>query len=72
MKKLLLVSVLFSLFPGVSMAYVGPGLGMGVIGVAVGIIFAVFLVIVGVFWYPVKRLINSKKISEEKQSQEKN
>ena len=37
-------------------AYLGPGLGLGAIGAFFGIIFAVFLAIVGMFWYPLKRV----------------
>jgi hypothetical protein len=38
-------------------AYVGPGLGLGVIGALIGVVTAVFLAIIGVFWYPLKRLL---------------
>lgn len=42
-------------------AYVGPGLGLGVLGVLLGGILAVVLAVVGVVWYPVKRLLKKKK-----------
>jgi hypothetical protein len=42
-------------------AYVGPGMGLGVIGAAFGLVAAVFLAIVGMVWYPVKRLIRGKR-----------
>lgn len=38
-------------------AYVGPGLGLGAIGAFFGAVLAVLLAILGVFWYPLKRLI---------------
>ena len=38
-------------------AYVGPGLGLGAIGAVVGLIVAILLAILGVIWYPLKRLI---------------
>ena len=38
-------------------AYLGPGLGLGAIGVALGVIGSILLGIVSVVWYPVKRLI---------------
>ena len=50
---LVLIFVLF----GKAHAYVGPGVGLGVIGAFVGTVLAVLLAIVGVIWYPVKRLI---------------
>ena len=45
-------------------AYVGPGLGLGAIGAFVGIIVAVFLAIVGVIWYPLKRLLRKLKAAK--------
>jgi hypothetical protein len=45
-------------------AYVGPGLGLGVIGAVIGGIIAILLAIVGVVWYPVKRVLRKKKRSE--------
>jgi hypothetical protein len=38
-------------------AYVGPGLGLGALGVVLGLITSIFLAIIGIFWYPIKRLI---------------
>jgi hypothetical protein len=45
------------LYPLPACAYVGPGLGLGVLGVLLGILFSVFLAIFGIFWYPIKRLL---------------
>jgi len=44
------------LFPLQVHAYVGPGLGLGVLGVVLGILFSVILGLLGIFWYPIKRL----------------
>ncbi|MDG2535078.1 hypothetical protein P6144_15565 [Sphingomonas sp. HITSZ_GF] len=38
-------------------AYTGPGLGLGAVGVALGLVGSIFLAIVSVVWYPVKRLV---------------
>lgn len=38
-------------------AYLGPGLGLGAITTALGVLGAILLGIVSVVWYPVKRLI---------------
>jgi hypothetical protein len=40
-----------------ALAYVGPGLGLGVIGSVFGVIAAILLAIIGVVWYPLKRLL---------------
>jgi len=37
-------------------AYVGPGRGVGVIGTIVGLVMALVLAVVGLLWYPLKRL----------------
>lgn len=43
--------------PGAAAAYTGPGLGLGAIGVAFGLIGSLLLGIASIVWYPVKRLI---------------
>jgi len=55
-----LVILYFFFIPSVN-AYIGPGLGMGVIGSIFGILFAFFLGIVGVIWYPIKRFFKRRK-----------
>lgn len=59
MRKIaLFISVLLmAMWPLVASAYVGPGLGVGALGVIIGIISSIFLAIVGIFWYPIKRFI---------------
>ena len=42
-------------------AYVGPGMGLGVLGAAFGLVTAIFLGLVGMVWYPVKRLLRGKR-----------
>jgi flagellar motor component MotA len=42
-------------------AYIGPGAGLGVLGAIFGAIMAVVLAVLGVFWYPIKRLLNRRK-----------
>lgn len=41
-------------------AYVGPGLGVGVIGALFGLIMTVLLAFLGLFWYPIKKLFRKK------------
>ena len=38
-------------------AYTGPGLGMGILSIAVGVLGSIFLGILAVIWYPIKRVI---------------
>lgn len=46
-------------------AYVGPGLGLGVLGAILGGLAAVLLAILGVVWYPLKRLLRKRKRVEQ-------
>ena len=39
-------------------AYVGPGLGLGMIGVILGILGAIVLAFFAILWYPFKRLLS--------------
>ena len=43
--------------PSAAHAYLGPGLGLGAVGVALGVVGSILLGIFSVLWYPVKRLI---------------
>lgn len=62
----LIVSVAsFLLLPMVALAYVGPGAGLTAIGTVLALIGAVLLGIFGFIWYPVKRLLRSKKTTED-------
>ena len=55
--KFLLIILFLVTIPSSGEAYVGPGLGLGVVGAVIGIIVAVFLAFVGMLWYPIKRFI---------------
>lgn len=57
MRPIILI-IIFSLFlPSAVHAYIGPGLGAGVIGVVLGLITSLLLAIMAIFWYPIKNLI---------------
>jgi hypothetical protein len=40
-----------------ALAYVGPGLGAGALASVLGVLVGVLMLVVGVVWYPAKRLI---------------
>ena len=61
MIRAILAVVLLIASSGQAFAYVGPGLGLGAIATVLGFIAAVLLAIVGVIWYPFKRLIRRFK-----------
>ena len=66
MKQLSLI-ILLTLFSAPAMAYVGPGLGLGVIGTIFGVVAAVVLALFGLFWYPLKRAFKKRKGNVETQ-----
>ena len=56
MKFAALFFIAFALYASSAQAYVGPGIGLGAIGAIVGIVLSVLMAIVGIFWYPIKRM----------------
>ncbi len=42
-------------------AYLGPGLGAGALSVVLGLLAAFFMAIVGVVYYPIKRLLKKRR-----------
>lgn len=48
-----------------ALAYVGPGLGLGALGVIFGLGLSVVLAVAALVWYPVKRMIKGRKAAKE-------
>lgn len=69
MFKLISSSIIFCLITTSSFAYLGPGVGGGVIAATIGIIVAIFAGLFGLIWFPVKRLLKKRK---EKKDQQQN
>lgn len=44
-------------YPAVSLAYVGPGLGVGALALLSGLLGSILLALLSIFWYPLKRLL---------------
>lgn len=55
----IIVSLLL-LWPVVGLAYIGPGMGAGVIATALGFVGAILLGLFAVLYYPIKRMIKRK------------
>lgn len=56
-----LFSILLLAYPPLALAYIGPGLGAGAVTVVLGIASGLLMLLVGVVWYPVKKLIRRFK-----------
>ena len=64
----LILTILFSLFITTSShAYLGPGVGGGVIAATIGVIVAIIAALFGLIWFPVKRLLKKRKERKENQ-----
>ena len=59
------VLILISLSSSVY-AYIGPGMGGGIILATIGIVIAIFAAIFGIIWFPIKRLIQKRKEKKQK------
>ena len=56
-----LIIILLILFPTYSYAYLGPGMGGGIIAATIGVVVAIFAAIFGILWFPIKRFLKNRK-----------
>ena len=69
MHKLTLITSIFFIMTSSSYAYLGPGIGGGVVAATFGIIIAIFGGLFGLLWFPIKNLL--KKRNEKKKNNQK-
>ena len=60
MNKMNLIIALLSINSSV-FAYIGPGIGGGIIAGVLGVIGAVLLALFGILYYPIKRMLKNRK-----------
>lgn len=60
MKKINLIIILLIISSPAS-AYIGPGMGGGLIAAVLGVIGAILLAIFGILYYPIKRMLKNRK-----------
>jgi membrane protein implicated in regulation of membrane protease activity len=60
--------VFLALQPSLALAYIGPGVGAGAIAAVLGVLGSIFLAIVAVLYYPIKRLLKGRKSRAAKTS----
>ncbi|WP_254428500.1 hypothetical protein [Ruegeria atlantica] len=46
-------------------AYIGPGAGLGAVAVTIAVVLGGLFLIVGLVWFPLKRLLRGKKVAAE-------
>ena len=61
---------IFSIIPQMALSYIGPGMALSTILIALGVVGSLLLAILAVIYYPIKRLIKKtrfkKKIKKNK------
>ena len=60
---------IFFSFVSASYAYLGPGIGGGILAATLGVVIAIFAAIIGIIWFPLKRFLKrrkEKKIEKQK------
>ncbi len=66
LNQIFIISFLLMLMTTSSFAYLGPGIGGGIIAITLGILFTLVAFLFGILWFPLKRLINKYKKNKEK------
>lgn len=54
-------ALVLAALPSAALAYIGPGVGAGAIGAVLGVLGSIFLAIVAVVYYPIKRMMKGRK-----------
>ena len=65
MSRILTLAVGLLFIAGPAQAYIGPGVGAGLIATVMGILTAIALAIVAIVWYPIKRLLRRSASSSK-------
>jgi hypothetical protein len=65
MRKTLMLAIVaaIALQPTMAQAYIGPGLGVGVISAVLGFVASLAMAVVALIWYPIKRLFRRRRPS---------
>ena len=58
-----LIALWGMLLPSPALAYIGPGAGLGAIALAAALGLGILLLLVGLLWYPLKRMFKKGKTS---------
>ena len=64
-----LVTFFTFLIPSLAHAYLGPGVAGGIIAATIGIVVAIFAVIFGILWFPIKRFLKKRRNAKQEKEQ---
>lgn len=62
------VTLLLNLTPIQAYAYIGPGMGLGAAATVLGLFVAFILLLVGLIWLPIRRMLRQRKQKQQSQS----
>lgn len=61
LKIFLFTTVTFFIIYGSSHAYLGPGIGGGILIATLGVVIAICAAIFGLVWYPLKKVLKNRR-----------
>ena len=62
--------IFFTFFiPSLAHAYLGPGVGGGIIMATIGVVVAIFAAIFGILWFPIKRFLKKRRSAKQEKKQ---
>ena len=59
--QILIILIFFSFYPEILFAYIGPGMAGGLVASIAGIILAIFIGLISILYFPIKRFLKNKK-----------
>lgn len=63
--KIISLIIFLLLINNPAYAYIGPGMGGGLIAAVLGVIGAILLALFGILYYPIKRMINNRRMKQK-------
>ncbi len=60
-----LVFLLVLFFSTNAYAYIGPGMGGGIVAATLGIVVAIVVALLGIVWFPIKRALKRVRTNKE-------
>ena len=60
-----ILTLLLNLIPIQAQAYIGPGIGLGLAATVMGLFLAFILLLVGLIWLPLRRILRKRKEKQE-------
>tara|TARA_B100001769_G_C21734836_1_gene403520 strand:- start:57 stop:257 length:201 start_codon:yes stop_codon:yes gene_type:complete len=64
----LVTILILSLISKSALAYIGPGLGLGLFASIIGLILSILLFFVAIIWFPLKKIFKKNKDRQNKKN----